>query len=147
MKKLDLPPLWTLLTLVSIALINRFVPNPNLSEILRPWISYILFAYGAYLIIWSALTLRKHKTTIHPRHRAKQLVTTGPFAISRNPIYTGMILIAMGAAILGGSIYGALPVIGLFFVLKQRFVEPEERSLIEEFGEEAQDYVARTRRW
>ncbi len=104
-------------------------------------------AYGAYLAIWAVISFRKFRTPIHPKRKPKELIQIGPYALSRNPIYTAMVLFAMGFALALGSVYGLLPVIGLFFLLRQRFVEPEEQLLREAFGAEAEDYIAKTRRW
>ncbi len=147
MQKLDLPPVWTLLSLISIMVINWILPNPNLRYLIPGWLALLIIFYGIYLIIWSALTMRRAKTTLHPNHNPKHLVTSGPFALSRNPIYLGMLLISFGFHLFLGSVYGILAVVGLFFVLRQRFVEPEEIILRNEFGEEAQDYMQKIRRW
>ncbi len=143
-RKFDLPPLWTLLMVLAVWLINQILPTPNVSV---HWVGIVLMIYAVYIAIWSFRTLRKANTPFEPRRKPKTLVRSGPYALMRNPIYTAMLIFVFGVALYQGSIYGFLPVVGLFFILKHRFVEPEERRLIEVFGTQAEDYIAQTRRW
>lgn len=146
-KKFDLPPIWTILAIAFVLLFNAILPTPSLKAFLKPWFGYILMVYAVYIAVWAALTFRKFQTPIHPHETPKQLLRSGPYALIRNPIYSAMLVFTAGTAILCGSIYGYLPVIALFFVLRQRFVEPEEQRLIETFGAEAEDYIHTHRRW
>lgn len=146
-KKLDVPPIWTALAIVAIVIFNQIAPEPSLRRVLIPIIGYAMILYAIYVAVWAIRTFRKHNTPIYPRKKPKELLRTGPFAIIRNPIYTSMLIFSAGVAVICGSVYGYLPVIGLFFVLRQRFVEPEEQLLIEAFGDEARAYIRSTRRW
>ncbi len=107
----------------------------------------VLVAAGIAMIGWSALWFYRKKTTIEPHHTPKTLIVEGPFRISRNPIYLGMLAILLGIVFA----YGALSTVvlpGIFaIILTKRFILPEEALLIEQFGDEARRYLAATRRW
>jgi protein-S-isoprenylcysteine O-methyltransferase Ste14 len=72
-----------------------------------------------------------------------ELVTTGPYALVRHPIYSGMLLAVLGSAI-GQSVLWLLPLIayGPHFI---RSARREERFLIEQFPERYRAYMQRTR--
>lgn len=102
---------------------------------------------GLVLLAWSALTLRRHHTTVLPNKGADALVTSGPYRFRRNPIYLADVLILLGLAeltkniwLVGGALIFALLVTWLAIV-------PEERHLEAKFGDAYRAYKERTRRW
>jgi protein-S-isoprenylcysteine O-methyltransferase Ste14 len=99
------------------------------------------------LDVTAALAFRRHRTTILPHRGASALITDGPFAKSRNPIYVGNTLLVAGAGLLFGI--GWLVLAGLAgAVLTQKLaIEREERHLAARFGPDWEDYKARTPRW
>lgn len=83
--------------------------------------------------------------TARPAIREKQtLVRTGPYAYVRHPIYTGLLTAFLGSAILTGALVAfiCLVVIALVLFIKIRM---EENFLIEEFGEEYEQYRSETK--
>src|SRR4051812_30593530 len=75
-----------------------------------------------------------------------RLVTIGPFAYCRNPMYLGHIIFLLGLALSLRSALGALIVIVTMLWLQFR-VQRDERRLRERFGRLYVDYAARVRRW
>ena len=74
------------------------------------------------------------------------LVTTGPYALSRNPMYLGHLIFLAGLVALTRS---PLALAG-FFVQRQRFAERvaiDERRLADRFGQAYVEYVERVPRW
>jgi len=67
--------------------------------------------------------------------------------MSRNPMYLGMILLSFGFGLSLGSLQAIIPSVWLFFFLKNNYVLPEERKLVEALGEEAESYFSKTGRW
>jgi protein-S-isoprenylcysteine O-methyltransferase Ste14 len=95
------------------------------------------------------LELIRRRTTVNPLEPcdASNLVTTGVYRLTRNPIYIGDLLI-----LIGWGLYLASPValvlVWVFVPYLDRFqIVPEERALGELFGPAYQDYRARVRRW
>ena len=143
----DLPPIWFAAALALIWGLSFLFPFMTL-VISWFWIlGLAVCGFGIVLILWAAFWFWRRKTTIEPHHVPGKLLVEGPFRMSRNPIYLGLVLIAAGYAIWRGNPLGALPVMTLIYVLHVRFVIPEERRLIVHLGEEAARYVAKTRRW
>ena len=75
--------------------------------------------------------------------RGHRVVSTGPYAWVRHPMYTGTILFFVGAPLLLGSWWGAAmaPLFVVLFAIRTRI---EERALIAGLPEYA-DYTARVR--
>ena len=99
------------------------------------------------MAIWADSLFKKSGTTIIPYEIPTSLVTSGPFRISRQPIYLGMTTILLGETILLGSfITFILPVI--FAILMEIiFIPMEEKNLEIVFGEKYLDYKKKVRRW
>jgi protein-S-isoprenylcysteine O-methyltransferase Ste14 len=75
------------------------------------------------------------------------LITSGPFHLSRNPLYLGRnLLIFLGSALL----FGSPAAIGITFVhlpIVYFFIRREKRQLESGFGDEWRQYRSRTPRW
>ena len=78
--------------------------------------------------------------------RPQRLVTSGPYAVTRNPMYVGWMLLQLGigAAARSGWILATLPLAGAAI---HRDVVSEERRLTETFGDEHQQYCATVGRY
>ncbi len=100
---------------------------------------------GLAFVLWGRLTLGKNyfvSTGFGAQLFAgHQLVTSGPFAIVRHPMYAGLILAALGSLLLyftWTSLYFACFAPLMFFRARR-----EEAALSAEFGEQWQDYCKR----
>lgn len=98
-----------------------------------------MVAVGVAFAIWARRTLGSNwsgAVTIKEHH---QLVRSGPYALVRNPIYTGIIAAVLGTAIVGGGVPGfaGLALVAWAVLVK---IRREERFLVEEFGDEFLDY-------
>jgi protein-S-isoprenylcysteine O-methyltransferase Ste14 len=75
------------------------------------------------------------------------LVTTGPFAIVRNPLYIGNLIITLGVIFYAGVIWLGLPML-LFFLFQYHCITKyEENSLLAKFGDDYQRYMDRVPAW
>lgn len=147
MKKLDVPPIWTLGAWVLALVLSRVLPSPGWDSLGLRWLGLFWIVLAVLYLLWAALWFRRKKTPIHPGHRPDALITEGPFRISRNPIYLSMVVASLGFVLYLGAAVGLLVVAGLWWVLDRRFAAPEEQRLIEVFGDAGRDYVANVRRW
>ncbi|MGI8510898.1 MAG: methyltransferase family protein, partial [Gemmatimonadaceae bacterium] len=77
----------------------------------------------------------------------QRLVTYGPFAWSRNPLYNGNFLIWIGFAIISGVLWFVPIAILLFAVEYSLIVRFEEGVLESTFGEEYLEYKRHTPCW
>ncbi len=142
-KQFDIPPVWLLGTLILQSLIAWIMPLVRFD--IPGGILFVVA--GIALVLWSASHFRKAQTPIHPRRKPTALITDGPFGFSRNPIYLGISLVALGWGLQLGAL-SALILVPLFMLLLQRrFIEGEELHVGKAMGAEWDDYARRVRRW
>jgi protein-S-isoprenylcysteine O-methyltransferase Ste14 len=100
---------------------------------------------GASVRVWST----KHigRRIVSMKKKGKMLVRTGPYAIVRNPLYIGNILIATGLSILSELIWLVPFLLIYFFLLNHFVVLYEEKKLLTRWGDEYQTYLNEVPRW
>jgi protein-S-isoprenylcysteine O-methyltransferase Ste14 len=143
-KHLNIPPVWTLIAIATSVALHFIYPLVIFN--FRA-IDLGIVAAGLYLIVAPAIWFKRKKTTIIPRQKPSQLISEGPFKLSRNPMYLGMVVLTFGIGLTLGSIQALIPAIWLFFFLQKNYVVPEERKMREGLGQQAEDYFATTGRW
>ena len=79
--------------------------------------------------------------------RAPRLVTSGPYAYVRNPIYLGNLIIGLGIVILAESWVALVMLLIVFSVEYGAIVSLEEEFLFKTFGERYEEYRRLVPRW
>jgi protein-S-isoprenylcysteine O-methyltransferase Ste14 len=107
----------------------------------------LIVGLGVYLAFQSVRLLIYYNTTFEAGGNPSSLVTKCPYSYSRNPIYLGMLLIALGTAITLSSPSAFIAPI-IFFIIANTIIIPfEENRLQKNFGIEYERYKASVRRW
>jgi protein-S-isoprenylcysteine O-methyltransferase Ste14 len=75
------------------------------------------------------------------------LITTGPFALIRNPHYLANLIITFGTLFYAKNIILGLPMAGFFLVQYYCITKYEEKTLLAKFGDEYQRYLERVPAW
>lgn len=143
------PPVYALCTGGLIWLLDWYAPV--LRWVGAPWneFGWGLIAIGLGVDLWAVVSFLRTRTTVNPLHpdRASDLVVSGLYRFSRNPMYLGLVLSLSGWAWLLGSPI-CLVVVWLFArVLVIVQIAPEEAALREKFGDTYLDYSKRVNRW
>jgi protein-S-isoprenylcysteine O-methyltransferase Ste14 len=104
--------------------------------------------FGVILLLWCVREFYvAGRGTLAPWDPPRHLVTTGPYRISRNPMYIGVVTILVGWCVLWDSrtlvIYTAFFLCGFHL----RVLLFEEPWAARQFGEQWQAYRARVPRW
>ncbi|MGH7997766.1 MAG: methyltransferase family protein [Opitutaceae bacterium] len=103
----------------------------------------ILCLAGMGLAIWARICLGRSWGMPGSRKEHPELVTMGPYARVRNPIYAGMLLAMLGSAIgESGVWYVPLVLFGIYFFWSAR---AEEKLKQQEFPREYEGYRQRTK--
>ena len=104
---------------------------------------------GGVIVLAGVFAFRRHSTTTNPMKpdRTESIVTDGIYRVTRNPMYLGFALVLAGWAVYLANI-ATLLVPPLFVAYITQFqIKPEERALLEKFGQVYADYMADVRRW
>jgi protein-S-isoprenylcysteine O-methyltransferase Ste14 len=148
--KYPLPPILTIGMLVLCYGLGRMFPLGWQQED----VTLLMRSAGAALIVvalgfnvWAFFTFRKHNANIMPNRAATRLLTTGPYAHSRNPIYLGDVFLVAGFGFLLGSRWYLFGAAILFFLLSELVIKREEKHLEANFPQAWSDYKNLVRRW
>ncbi|HEV8080565.1 MAG TPA: isoprenylcysteine carboxylmethyltransferase family protein [Chitinophagaceae bacterium] len=108
----------------------------------------IVFIIGLIVMLHCILNFAiKGRGTLSPADPTKQLVITGLYKYSRNPMYVGVMLILIGEAIYFQSINLWIYLLVIFIAFNIFILLHEEPRLRRDFGEEYTTYCKKVRRW
>lgn len=102
---------------------------------------------GVILNIRAERLFRRHNVGVCPFSPAPTLIGAGPYRITRNPMYLGMVLICASVPLLSGVYFSLWTAAALAVWLHVRFVLPEEDFLTEHLGLAYLLYESRNPRW
>jgi protein-S-isoprenylcysteine O-methyltransferase len=110
---------------------------PNLLVV--QYVGVLLLLLGFGFAVWARFVLGSNWSGIVTVKENHTLVTRGPYAWVRHPIYTGILLALLGTAVTLGTVINLVevPVAAFAFWLKLRI---EERFMFETFGEQYTAY-------
>jgi protein-S-isoprenylcysteine O-methyltransferase Ste14 len=147
-------PLWQrLLHLVVLALVilllrgtlggtlatRELLPRSRSTEV----VADLLTVAGLGIAIWARTVLGRNwsaRVTLKVGH---ELIDTGPYRVVRHPIYSGLLLMILGTAVMAGNLSGLLAV-AIFFVAIWLKLRREEALMTANFPPYA-EYKARTK--
>jgi len=135
------------LVFVAVALnIDRLIGITSIfSNPLNIILSLPVFSLALFLIGWSVQNFLKAKGTPVPFNPPPILVTTGPYAYTRNPMLTGVFSLLFGFGVFFGSISLLIVFTPLFIVVNfWELKSIEEPELEKRLGEEYIEYRERT---
>ncbi|MGM9471526.1 methyltransferase family protein [Pseudarthrobacter sp. YS3] len=120
-------------------------PLPGSRSLHRRAGALLVFA-GVGLNLWALQERRRRTVGRFALERPEELVTTGPYAVTRHPMYVGWWFIRLGLGTLAGSAWTmvTLPVLSL---AGHPEVLREEALLAEHFDESYPAYAGRVRRY
>ncbi len=119
-----------------------------LSLLLPGWLRWVGVALGVIslaLYAWSRATLGRAWSSPLQTHEEQHLVTTGPYARIRHPIYLALLGFLTGIALIAAN--GFLIVVLAFSIMDLSLrMRAEEQMMIDEFGEDYRAYMQKTGR-
>jgi protein-S-isoprenylcysteine O-methyltransferase Ste14 len=143
------PPVVALFVGIVMWGVSRVTPSWEVPALARTWVALATAAIAVAFSVSAVIAFRRARTTINPTTpgAASSLVCSGVFAVTRNPMYVGLLFGLTAWAVFLSSGW-ALPGLPLFAAYIQRFqITPEERALSALFGPTYSDYKAKVRRW
>jgi protein-S-isoprenylcysteine O-methyltransferase Ste14 len=144
------PPLLFVLPLVLGVRMNHAHPQPFAPASLA-WLAagagVVLIVAGSVLAFSAIGLFIRRRTTIVPHHRSRALVTSGPFRVTRNPMYVALTSAFVGTCLFTNAVWPLLFLVLPLIYLQTITIPREERLLGEAFGAEYDAYASRVRRW
>lgn len=135
------------LVAVSLQIVRPFsLPQGRLTPLAVP-LGVLLVLIGVALIVLARRTLARHGQPTDPGQPTRQIVTTGVFAISRNPLYLGGFILLAGAGLALDALWLLLLLVPALVTCHVVLIVPEERYLAATFGADYLRYAAGVRRW
>jgi len=142
------PPLaWALAIVAGLAL-NWLLPLRFLPAALpAKTIGAIVFLAALTLFVFAIVIISRAGSNVPTNRPTTMIVASGPYRLTRNPIYLAMMLGLIGLAIAFDDLWLLVLLIPFFFVIRYGVVAREEAYLARKFGDAYTDYCARVRRW
>jgi protein-S-isoprenylcysteine O-methyltransferase Ste14 len=143
------PPAVVLLTALLMWVAAHAVPQLGFDVPGLKWFGVALGVAGFVTGATGVVSFRRAKTTVNPMRlrSSSSLVASGVYAITRNPMYLGGLIMLVGWALF---LLNALPftLLPAYVLYIDRFqIVPEERALTSLFGDKYIAYQRRVRRW
>jgi protein-S-isoprenylcysteine O-methyltransferase Ste14 len=134
-------------SIIIAVVLHYFFPVTTIIPFPYNLLGLLIVGLGVYLAFQSVRLLISYNTTFEAGGNPSSLVTKCPYNYSRNPIYLGMLLIALGTAITLSSISAFIAPIIFFLVINSIIIPFEENKLQKNFGIEYERYNGSVRRW
>jgi len=143
------PPLIGLACIAAGFLARHFCPWPIfiVHTGFETLIGVCLVIMGASIIFTARKQFIAHGTDLNPYRPTAAIVTSGVYALSRNPIYIAFLLVVIAFAFFANSWWFLVSAALLFLILNLGVVNCEEQYLAEKFGDTYNAYRQRVRRW
>jgi protein-S-isoprenylcysteine O-methyltransferase Ste14 len=141
------PPLVVLASLLSGVVLTVVWPLPFFPRVLRLPVGGLLVAMAAGLFSYSIRQFSVARTPVPGNKPTTAIVRTGPYRLSRNPIYMAFFALQLGLAIGINSVWLVATLAATVAIIAVVVVPREERYLTQRFGAEYVAYKASVRRW
>jgi len=152
MKSLELkipPPAVALLFAAPMWALSRVTPLLQVPSGIRQLLALAIALMGVGFSVAGVISIRRAKTTLNPTkpQMTTELVRSGIYRVTRNPMYFGLLLILVAFAIFLSSAWALIGPAAYFLYIGRFQIAPEERALAALFGAEYAAYLSRVRRW
>jgi len=143
------PPIWTMIFLALAAGASWALGWPQIG-----WpphhvaVGMAIFFAAGIPPVWAFRLFRAEGTEVDPMSETNRaLVVRGPYRLTRNPMYLGLVVAALGMAILVGSWPMLAAPLAVFATANFVHIPFEEAKMRRQFGEAYDAYARRVRRW
>ncbi len=110
------------------------------------WTGVVGYAFAVSWLLWMFHTLGRNLTDTVVVRRDARLVTSGPYRLVRNPMYTGVPMVGLTLGLALGTWLAPVAALGMFSLLAVR-LRREEKYLVGRFGDDYLNYMQRVGRF
>ena len=130
-------------TPIPLIVLMWFAAEPT---VLSATVGTLITVFGELFRIYSVAFIGTVSRT-RSNSTGANLITEGPFAFVRNPLYIGNFIICFGIAVFSCTGWLVVLTVGLFAFQYYCIVKYEETILVEKFGEEYETYLRTVPAW
>lgn len=141
------PPIWYAFDVIGGYLLHLRWPLAITPAALAQITGVVIGLAGAVLAISGVAGFSRAKTSRVPIRPATSLVTSGPYALTRNPMYLGLAFATAGCGLLLMTWWPIILLVPTLVIIQQFVIIPEEQYLQRRFGNDYASYARRVRRW
>lgn len=141
------PPLLLLAGIAAGVALGAWLPIPVSRPAAVQIAGYFLIAIGIAFDFSAIWTMWRARTNILPHKAAGELLTSGPFRLSRNPIYVGNTITLFAMAFAFSNLWYAIAALVMALLVDRLAIRREEAHLAARFGKTWNAYASRTPRW
>ena len=141
------PPVLVSMLVLAAFFLNKLFPLPLAFPQALVWLGYALVLIGLGLTISAASGFMRARTTLDPHGSVSNIVTSGPYRFSRNPIYLGFVCLLIGFPFIFRTYWGLILSPLLMVLMNLLVIRHEEAYLEKKFGDAYAGYKSRVRRW
>jgi len=141
------PPVLVSMHVLAAFFLNKLWPLSFTFPKVLEWVGYVLVLIGLGLTISAASGLMRARTTLDPHGSVSNIVTSGPYRFSRNPIYLGFVCLLIGFPFIFRMYWGLILSPLLIVLMNMLVIQHEEAYLEKKFGDVYTGYKSRVRRW
>ena len=123
----------------------NFLPVGGAFVAILPGVALIAFAL--WVAFAGVAAFKKAGTNVNPRQEALVFVSDGPYRITRNPMYLGMVLFQFGLALTFSLDWSVIAGLAAWGILHFGVVLREEAYLTKKFGDPYLGFLKQRRRW
>ncbi len=147
---MKIPPIVQILAMGALAWgLSQYVPAWKFGGAPVLVLSAIFVLAGVGLLAVALNIFRIHDTTFDPLDpsKAENLVVTGVYRFTRNPMYLGLAFLLLAWCLYLGDVVAFISIPIFVVAMNELQIKAEEAALLNKFGEQYAQYRMRVRRW
>jgi protein-S-isoprenylcysteine O-methyltransferase Ste14 len=143
-----LPPPLIYIVLFGLGLILHQIVPLTIPPVIPVRVAALIFLGGGVLLAgWSNVLFRRAHTSLVPIKPSTALVVSGPYRLTRNPMYLGLLCVYIAAALWLGVVWALILVPLVVLAVQRLAIAKEEHYLEQKFGDAYRQYRTHVRRW
>ncbi len=140
------PPLVYLVSILLGLVMNLVWPWEPFPRGVSP-VGMVLTLLAVTLFVRAVREFRAAQTPIRTRKPVTAVLTSGPYRLSRNPIYLSFTLLQLGIGLWANNAWVMAMLVPTLVLMSYGVIAREERYMEQKFGDEYRRYQAAVRRW